>query len=1065
VIKNSSDITLNTVSADGNSRDGIVLELVTNVNATDLAGTNNGRYGLNLGESSLLSFTNGTFDGNLDGMHIHPHFDSDVDADDKITDLEFTGVWSISGNSKRGIVLMTDGTVVGSANDTYIEDPVFNGDITLAANDTGAVNILGNVSNPSFEGLTLQGSSYGFAIHGLDGSTSQPSGVNIHNSTFDGYGNSWADYAISLSYFDGRFSTNDVDATYNVWTGNPVYPVVEDIVYDKNDDAALGLVILGIPTLSYPPNGTTGHPLKPRLEWNAFAGAVAYEIQIDTDGMYGSPDTYEVSAAYLYFDVPDNLLNGTTYYWRVRAKETLLPSYSSWSSTWRFTTTTSGISGISYPVPVYPVNSVKVYVSNPLLSWSWSTSQNGITFVEIEYKKGDDDFSTGTIFSTTAASPFLTQAQISNLDAGSDYYWRARSYNAALNLYSAWSATAHFQTDESVSGAPTKPKTLYPKDNVIVYHDDTPLLHWYVTSFDLDLRFDVELDHVTAGPTYTTIFSGSTTTSQFYIETGVKLEAGEYYRWRVKTTKTGFTDSDWSDYAYFYMDEFSIGAPVKPTPLYPLNNAVVYTGNPTLHWYITSHIPGVEWDVQVQGVSVVYDETFTSNSYQYYFEWPTALTAGEDYQWRVRSKRSGYADSEWSDWAQFSVYEYANGVPVEPTPVWPVGNATVYLNPPMLHWYVTPYVPNIEYEVEVKEFSVPFDETGTFLTNSYQQFYQLVGNLTPGGHYHWRVRSFVGANFSSWSDPAEFTIDANNAIGSLPQPVLVYPTGVTVFTTQPILSWYVSSLASVTSFRLRVATDPAMINEIPGSPFTTTTMHYAFASSLTPGTTYYWTVESSNGIAFSTISAIGEFTIEPGSSPVVPHIGGPNGFALTTNSAKLNWYLPAKSTSQLKYQLEYATNKDFAGAVVVNNIDNMNYTIDNLQADTKYYWRVKSINNQNQSSGYSFKGSFRTSGVTSAEENIVIPDKFSVEQNYPNPFNPITTIRFNLPQASYVSIKIYNMLGQEVKTLLNSEMNPGVHTVQWNGDNNAGQKVSSGTYTYRVVAGDNVQTMKMVLMK
>ncbi|MFC2085312.1 T9SS type A sorting domain-containing protein, partial [Bacteroidota bacterium] len=101
----------------------------------------------------------------------------------------------------------------------------------------------------------------------------------------------------------------------------------------------------------------------------------------------------------------------------------------------------------------------------------------------------------------------------------------------------------------------------------------------------------------------------------------------------------------------------------------------------------------------------------------------------------------------------------------------------------------------------------------------------------------------------------------------------------------------------------------------------------------------------------------------------------------------------------------------------------------------------------------------------SEEEGTIIPDKFDVAQNYPNPFNPATTLRYSLPEATFVSIKIYNMLGQLVKELVNDDVSAGVFEVQWNGDDESGRKVSSGTYIYRVVAGKNVMTKKMVLLK
>lgn len=104
-------------------------------------------------------------------------------------------------------------------------------------------------------------------------------------------------------------------------------------------------------------------------------------------------------------------------------------------------------------------------------------------------------------------------------------------------------------------------------------------------------------------------------------------------------------------------------------------------------------------------------------------------------------------------------------------------------------------------------------------------------------------------------------------------------------------------------------------------------------------------------------------------------------------------------------------------------------------------------------------------GVITDLEEELIPDQFEVSQNYPNPFNPTTTIRFGLVDPGLVSIRVYNMLGEEVRTLVNNEFNTGYHEVTWNGNDNFGTKVSSGTYIYRVIAGSKVMTKKMLLLK
>jgi hypothetical protein len=104
--------------------------------------------------------------------------------------------------------------------------------------------------------------------------------------------------------------------------------------------------------------------------------------------------------------------------------------------------------------------------------------------------------------------------------------------------------------------------------------------------------------------------------------------------------------------------------------------------------------------------------------------------------------------------------------------------------------------------------------------------------------------------------------------------------------------------------------------------------------------------------------------------------------------------------------------------------------------------------------------------IASAEFNYgQAPKDFVISQNYPNPFNPSTVISYSVPKSSFVSIKVFNLFGQEVKTLINSRRQAGYYTIQWNGDNNFGRSVSSGVYIYRVEAGQYIKTMKMMLLK
>ena len=94
-----------------------------------------------------------------------------------------------------------------------------------------------------------------------------------------------------------------------------------------------------------------------------------------------------------------------------------------------------------------------------------------------------------------------------------------------------------------------------------------------------------------------------------------------------------------------------------------------------------------------------------------------------------------------------------------------------------------------------------------------------------------------------------------------------------------------------------------------------------------------------------------------------------------------------------------------------------------------------------------------------------VPSEFKLYQNYPNPFNPKTSIRFDLPKESNVKILIYDILGRLTKKIIDNRQDTGFKSIQWDGTNNYGKKVSDGVYLYSIEAGNFRQTKKMILFK
>jgi hypothetical protein len=103
--------------------------------------------------------------------------------------------------------------------------------------------------------------------------------------------------------------------------------------------------------------------------------------------------------------------------------------------------------------------------------------------------------------------------------------------------------------------------------------------------------------------------------------------------------------------------------------------------------------------------------------------------------------------------------------------------------------------------------------------------------------------------------------------------------------------------------------------------------------------------------------------------------------------------------------------------------------------------------------------------AVASQDRFLQPRRINLAQNFPNPFNPSTTIRFELPAASVVNITIFNSSGQKIKTLVNRYYSAGQHQIQWDGRNDAGEKVASGVYFYQLNSNHDNQVMKMIFAK
>ena len=153
----------------------------------------------------------------------------------------------------------------------------------------------------------------------------------------------------------------------------------------------------------------------------------------------------------------------------------------------------------------------------------------------------------------------------------------------------------------------------------------------------------------------------------------------------------------------------------------------------------------------------------------------------------------------------------------------------------------------------------------------------------------------------------------------------------------------------------------------------------------------------------------------------------------------------------------YVTHPELQGQGSVSHQTIYTFTDNTVQEYESYDYRLSDVDYDGNVEYHSLQ----LMGVSSSN----IPEQFVLYPNYPNPFNPVTTIRYDLSKESFVDIKIYDMLGNVVNNLLNTNQSSGYKSVQWNATNYKGAPVSAGLYLYTIQAGKFRQTKKMVLLK
>jgi len=214
-----------------------------------------------------------------------------------------------------------------------------------------------------------------------------------------------------------------------------------------------------------------------------------------------------------------------------------------------------------------------------------------------------------------------------------------------------------------------------------------------------------------------------------------------------------------------------------------------------------------------------------------------------------------------------------------------------------------------------------------------------------------------------------------------------------------------------------------------------------------------------NGQVTLALSAVPLYVEESITAPAAPTLVSPaDGATGVSTFPTLTWNASAGATT---YRLQLSTDSTFASFIVNDStLADTSKQVGPLANNTRYFWRV-SAKNAGGTSPFSAARRFTTAAPSSVERvGSEVPTAFALNQNYPNPFNPSTTIRLQIPDVSRVRLMVYNVLGCEVATLVNENLQPGSYEVKFDASG-----LPSSVYLYRLEIGNFIRTRRMILIR
>jgi len=659
------------------------------------------------------------------------------------------------------------------------------------------------------------------------------------------------------------------------------------------------------------------------------------------------------------------------------------------------------------------------FLSTTRATIEW-TAMYGATSYNINYRKSG----TTTWLSSISNQNFT---EISGLVKNTSYEVRVQSMTGACN--SNFSDLIEFKTLKNGPPPLTEAPSLSAPANAAASVELNPTLSWNpltnnYTYYELQISEDVEFSNpikLRGTSLYRYLFG---------------LSYGRVYYWKVRGCNVSYP-GPWSETRFFTTLNPTLS---KPMQIFPEDN-----------YYPVSISPKIAWEAVPNADSYVVQY---SNYYDYsiYNQTQTnelsvdlsSLSQGKLYYWRVKAINNS---GEFSPWAERN-FTTEVIIPDGSVPLIPQNESVEISVNPYISWSS---VDNANY------YRLQYSEDPTFATISggvtTSETSTNLQGLKSNTTYHWRVIVWFNETYlgvpSPWSASYSFTTGAV----TLGTPTLIAPTNNSIeISINPALTW--NPVVNADNYILQFAnnSDFTGYTEIP------TTTASANLSNLSYLTQYYWRVKAVNNGTESQWSDVWNFTTAD-DILLPPTLVSPiNNAVNIATSPTLTWNAVDGAES---YNLQYSKSSDFSQNTQISNISGTSSQISGLSLKTYYYWRVNA-SNQDNTSVWSNIWKFKTvlkGKLTFPEANEAVVASASLKFN-PNPISNFAYFDLAVYETDMIRIEITDIAGREIAVLKNETLNQGNYSFSFDASN-----LATGVYYCHLIVGDEIQTIKMLVVK